>query len=197
MKRVYQPSINTATKELVEEGLKTMMEAPSNNELIDSYRKMKRQMAEAEARQVVDEFVREVTECEAYKKWLARELKKDENRAKKRMPSDNLERVKLYITQLKTSLPAVIPTVTHFTESKDRWGRIGLWRVQSNGQLSGLAVVDGDHVPNPEALVDEWLKHEDFKELRIVWIFITPSGEGVKVIFKAREDWGNLQDNVY
>ncbi|MBQ2209524.1 MAG: hypothetical protein II404_06125 [Prevotella sp.] len=197
MKRVYQPSINTATKELVEEGLKTMMEAPSNNELIDSYRKMKRQMAEAEARQVVNEFVREVTECEAYKKWLARELKKDENRAKKRMPSDNLERVKLYITQLKTSLPAVIPTVTHFTESKDRWGRIGLWRVQSNGQLSGLAVVDGDHVPNPEALVDEWLKREDFKELRIVWIFITPSGEGVKVIFKAREDWGNLQDNAY
>jgi hypothetical protein len=197
MKRVFQPSINAATQELVEEGLKSMMEHPKNNELIDNYREMKRQMEEALAHQAVDTLVREVTECEAYRKWLAKELKKDERRTKKRMPDDDLHRVKLYIGQLKTSLPAVIPTVTHFTESKDQWGRIGLWRVQSNGYLSGLDVVDGDHVPNPEARIEEWLKREDFKDLGIVWIFITPSGEGVKIIFKAREEWGNLQDNAY
>ena len=197
MKRVFQPSINAATKELVEEGLKSMMEHPSNNELINKYREMKRQMADAMARQAVNELVREVTECEVYKKWLAKELKKDERRTKKRMPSDDLQRVELYIKQLKSSLPAIIPTVTHFTESKDQWGRIGLWRVQSTGYLSGLDVVDGDHVPNPEALIEEWLKREDFKNLGIVWIFITPSGEGIKVVFKAREEWGNLIDNSY
>ena len=189
MKRVFQPSINAATQELVEEGL--------NNELINKYREMKRQMADAMARQAVNELVREVTECEIYKKWLAKELKKDERRTKKRMPSDDLQRVELYIKQLKSSLPAIIPTVTHFTESKDQWGRIGLWRVQSTGYLSGLDVVDGDHVPNPEALIEEWLKREDFKNLGIVWIFITPSGEGIKVVFKAREEWGNLIDNSY
>ena len=197
MSRVFQSNINKPTQELVADALKAMMEHPENNALIDSYRKMKRQMAEAEARQAVNELVNEFLASEGYKKWLAKELKADEHRTKKRMPSDDLQRVKLYIAQLKSSLPAVIPTVTHFDESKDRWGRIGLWRVQSNGYLSGLDVVDGDHVPNPEALVEKWLQREDFNELGIVWIFITPSGEGVKVVFKAREEWGNLQDNAY
>ena len=197
MKRVFQPSINAATQELVEQGLKSMMEHPKNNELIDKYRDMKRQMSIALANQAVDELVKDVKACEVYQKWLASELKKDERRTKKRVPGDDLQRVKLYIVQLKSSLPAVIPTVTHFTESKDRWGRIGLWRVQSNGYLSGLDVVDGDHVPNPEARIEDWLQRDDFNDLGIVWIFITPSGEGVKVVFKAKEEWGNLIDNSY
>lgn len=194
---VFQPNINQPTQELVAEALKAMMEHPANIELVDNYRKMKRQMAEAEARQTVEEFVKEVVASDDYKRWLASELKKDERRSKKRMPDSDLERVKLYITQKKSSLPAIIPTITHFAESKDRWGRIGLWRVQQYGYLSGLAVVDGDHVPNVEERVNEWLQREDFKDLGIVCIFITPSGEGVKVIFIAHEDWGNLQDNAY
>ena len=194
---VFQPNINQPTQELVAEALKAMIEHPANIELVDNYRKMKRQMAEAEARQTVEEFVKEVVASDDYKRWLASELKKDERRTKKRMPDSDLERVKLYITQKKSSLPAIIPTITHFAESKDRWGRIDLWRVQQYGYLSGLAVVDGDHVPNVEERVNEWLQREDFKELGIVCIFITPSGEGVKVIFKAHEEWGNLQDNAY
>ena len=194
---VFQPNINKPTEDLAVKALKAMMEHPANNALIDNYREAKRKMAEAEARQTVDALVKEFLVSEPYKSWLAKELKKDERRTKKRMPSDDLQRVKLYIAQLKSSLPAVIPTVTHFDESKDRWGRIGLWRVQSNGYLSGLDVVDGDHVPNPETLVEEWLQRDDFKDLGIVWIFITPSGEGVKVVFKAREEWGNLIDNSY
>ena len=194
---VFQPNINQPTQELVAEALKAMIEHPANIELVDNYRKMKRQMAEAEARQTVEEFVKEVVASDDYKRWLASELKRDERRTKKRMPDSDLERVKLYITQKKSSLPAIIPTITHFAESKDRWGRIGLWRVQQYGYLSGLAVVDGDHVPNVEERVNEWLQREDFKDLGIVCIFITPSGEGVKVIFIAHEDWGNLQDNAY
>ena len=194
---VFQPNINQPTQELVAEALKAMMEHPANIELVDNYRKMKRQMAEAEARQTVEEFLKEVVASDDYKRWLASELKKDERRTKKRMPGSDLERVKLYITQKKSSLPAIIPTITHFAESKDRWGRVGLWRVQQYGYLSGLAVVDGDHVPNVEERINEWLQREDFKELGIVCIFITPSGEGVKVIFIAHEDWGNLQDNAY
>ncbi len=197
MNRVYQPNVNQPTQELVEQVLKSLLENPENHALIDKYRDMKRQMSIALANQAVDELVKEVTACDAYKKWLAKELKQDERRTKKRIPGDDQQRVELYIKQLKSSLPAVIPTVTHFTESKDRWGRIGLWRVQTNCYLSGFGVVDGDHMPNPEARIEEWLQRDDFKELGIVWIFITPSGEGVKVIFKAREDWGNLIDNAY
>ena len=196
-KRVFQPSINTATQDLVEQALKAMMEHPKNNELIDDYRRMKHQMAEALAQQAVDALVKEIIETDDYKSWLARELKSDERRTKKRVPADDLHRVQMYIGQKKSSLPAVIPTVTHFTESKNQWGKLGLWRVQSNGYLSGLDVLDADHVPNPEQRIEEWLKRDDFKDLGIVWIFITPSGEGIKVVFKAREDWGNLQDNAY
>ena len=194
---VFQSNINMQTQELTEEALKGMIEHPKNGELIDSYRLMKRKMAEAVARQEVEEFVKSIVETQDYKSYLADELRKDERRKNKRFPSEDLKRVQLYITQKKSSLPAVIPTVTHFTESEDRWGRVGLWRVQMNGYLSGLAVVDGDHVPNPEERIEEWLQREDFMELGIVWIFITPSGEGVKVVFKAREEWGNLQDNAY
>ena len=194
---VFQPNINKPTQELCKQALKGMTEQPENIELVDNYRQMKRQMAEAEARQAVAEFVNDVLALNDYKSWLAKELKKDERRRKKQMPTSDVERVKLYISQFKTSLPAVIPTIAHFIESVDRWGRTGLWRLQAYGYLSGLAVVDGDHVPNVETVIDEWLNREDFNDLGIVWIFITPSGEGVKVVFKAREEWGNLQDNAY
>ena len=194
---VFQPNINKPTQELTAELLKGMIEHPANNELIDNYRKLKHQMAEAEVHQAVGEFVNDVLTLDDYKSWLATGLKKDEHRRKKLMPTSDLERVKLYITQLKSSLPAIIPTIAHFIESIDRWGRSGLWRVQQYGYLSGEAVLDGDHVPNVEERINEWLQREDFNDLGIVCIFITPSGEGVKVIFKAREDWGNLQDNAY
>ena len=197
MNRVFQPSVDAQIQELVADGLKSMMEHPKNNALIDKYREMKRQMAEAEAQQITEEFVNEIVSSEEYKKWLRKVLKTDEKRTKKRIPESDFQRVKLYIKQLKSSLPTVIPTITHFVESKNQWGRIGLWRLQQYGYLSGLAVCDFDHIKDPEVLVAEWLKREDFKDLGIVWIFITPSGEGVKVVFKAKEEWGNLQDNAY
>ena len=194
---VFQPNINKPTEALAAEALKAMMEHPANNELVDNYRQMKRRMAEAEARQAVEELVSEVVADDNYKRWLAAGLKKDERRRKKLMPTSDAERVKLYMSQFKSSLPAIIPTIAYFIESIDRWGRTGLWRLQQYGYLSGLAVLDADHVPNVASIINEWLLRGDFRDLGIVWIFITPSGEGVKVVFKAREDWGNLQDNAY
>jgi hypothetical protein len=195
--RVYQKSINSQTQQLVEQTLKAEMERPKNNDLIDSYREAKRRMAEAEARKATDELVNEFTASEPYRKWLAKELKADERRTKKRMPKDNLKRVQLYITQLKQSLPAVIPTVTHFDQSTDQWGRKGAWRLQQYAHLSALAVLDADHISDPEKRIEEWMRRDDFDTLGIVWIFITPSGKGIKVVFKARTEWGNLQDNAY
>ena len=196
MKRVYQTNINQPTQELTEQVLRSVTEQPENNALIDKYREMKRAMAEAEARQEVEAFVKVITESQDYKDWLKPELQKDVRRKKKHIPDSDLKRVKLYISQLKSSLPAVILTAI-FSESTDRWGRTGMWRVQSNGYLTGLATLDGDHVPDVQKVIDGWLQREDFKDLGIVWIFITPGGDGVKVTFKAREEWGNLMDNCY
>ena len=196
MKRCYQTNIDQPCGELTPQTLETLCKSQEVNMAIDAYRKAKRQLAEAEAQERTDEVVKAITSSEEYQKWLAAELKKDARRTKKRIPVDDLKRVALFVRQIKNSLPAVIPTAT-FTESTDRWGRKGLWRVQKYCSLTGLVVLDADHVPDPDALTREWFAREDFKELGIVWIFITPSGQGVKVVFKAREEWGNLQDNAY
>lgn len=196
MKRSYQPNVDKPTEDLSQQVLKDLTQKPENIMAVDAYREAKRKMVEAEAHQLLEDFVKSMTESQDYQKWLAQELKKDERRRKKKVPADDAKRVKLYISQMKSSLPAVILTA-NFTESTDRWGRKGLWRVQSNGYLTGLAVLDADHVPDVEKRVEEWLKRDDFKELGIVWIFITPSGEGAKVVFKANLEDGNLQDNAY
>lgn len=196
MKRVFQENINKPTQELTEQILQGITSNPENILAIDGYRKLKQQLAVAQACQTVDEFLETVKVQQAYQDWLSQNLKKDEKRRKKKVPEDDLKRVVLYINQMKSTLPAVIPTAT-FTESSDQWKRRGLWRVQSNGYLTGLAVLDADHVADADALVCQWLARDDFKDLGIVWIFITPSGEGVKVVFKARLEWGNLADNYY
>ncbi len=196
MKIAYQENINKPTNDLTEQVLKDLTERPTTGMLIDCYRKFKQEMAEAKAKEALEEFVEGVVSGQDYKEWLGEELRKDEKRRKKRIPESNLERVKLYIKQKKALLPAVIPTAC-FTESTDQWNRTGRWRVQSNGYLTGLAVLDADHIRHPEAIIQQWLQRDDFGQMGIVWIFITPSGEGIKVVFKAREEWGNLQDNAY
>ena len=196
MKIVYQTNIDQPTQELTEQVLREITDSASANTLIANYRRLKRLLAEAEEKGTVGDFTQKVTEEQSYRDWLSQEMKKDERRSKKRIPEDSVKRVKLYISTMKSSLPAVIPTAT-FTESTDRWGRRGLWRVQDHGYLTGFCVLDADHVPNPEAVVRDWMLRKDFRELGIVWIFITPSGEGIKVVFKAREEWGNLADNYY
>ena len=73
---VFQENINKPTQELTEQVLKDLMQKPENTTLIDSYRQMKRQMAEAEAQQTVEAVVSELKEADDYKAWLAKELKK-------------------------------------------------------------------------------------------------------------------------
>ena len=98
---------------------------------------------------------------------------------------------------LKRKLPAFIFQAT-FDETTSKAGKVGRWRKQSATRLTGLVVMDVDHVENPREVHGEWLRvHGDLKELGIVLIYITPSGRGLKIVFKARHDWGNLIDNQH
>ena len=98
---------------------------------------------------------------------------------------------------LKRKLPAFIFQAT-FDETTSKAGKIGRWRKQSATRLTGLVVMDVDHVENPREVHGEWLRvHGDLKKLGIVLIYITPSGRGLKIVFKARHDWGNLIDNQH
>ena len=98
---------------------------------------------------------------------------------------------------IKRKLPAFIFQAT-FDDTTSKAGKIGAWRKQVATKLTGLVVMDIDHVDNPLTLYQGWIeKGLDLKALGIVLIYITPSGKGIKIVFKARLDWGNLIDNQH
>ena len=98
---------------------------------------------------------------------------------------------------LKRKLPAFIFQAT-FDETTSPKGKKGAWRKQAATRLTGLVVMDLDHVENPLSLYQGWIeKGLDLKALGIVLIYISPSGKGLKIVFKARLDWGNLIDNQH
>ena len=84
-----------------------------------------------------------------------------------------------------------------FGLSINKKGVEATWRDQQTSHLSGLVMIDVDHVENPEEMIDAILTRDDFKDLGILLIYITPSGKGIKIVFIARPEWGNLIDNQY
>ena len=73
----------------------------------------------------------------------------------------------------------------------------GCWRNQAHVRLNGLVVADYDHLEGDGRKIWEEafakLNNED-KE-RILFVFVTPSGHGLKVVFMADPEDGNLIDN--
>jgi hypothetical protein len=85
-----------------------------------------------------------------------------------------------------------------FDTSINKKGIEGTWRENLYSYLTGLVMMDIDHLEvDPQTLIDKWLSREDFKELGILLIYISPSGKGIKVVFIARPEWGNLIDNQF
>ena len=129
---------------------------------------------------------------------------------------------------LKRKLPAFIFQAT-FDETTSKAGKLGRWRKQAATRLTGLVVMDVDHVgsrptPAPSLNGGEYIVNENMalaprdlyakwrKELpelftpsiqggagggSIVLIYITPSGKGLKIVFKADVLKGNLIDNQH
>ena len=122
----------------------------------------------------------------------------------------------------KKALPFVIFIATYDESEKEfenkqtgeKTTKRGTWRNQKYCRLNGLSVIDFDHVdevndnlnpnPNPndnpkQSLREIWdkayarLSEEDKK--RILFVFVTPSGHGLKVVFIADANVGNLIDN--
>ena len=99
--------------------------------------------------------------------------------------------------QLKRKLPAFIFQAT-FDVTTSKSGKTGAWRKQSATHLTGLVVMDVDHIENPLTLYKGWVeKGLDWKQLGILLIYITPSGKGLKIVFKADAQKGNLIDNQH
>lgn len=91
----------------------------------------------------------------------------------------------------KRKLPAFIFQAT-FDETVSKTGKTGCWRKQAATRLTGLVVMDIDHIDNPKTVFESWTINE-----RILLVYITPSGKGLKVVFKADPEEGNLIDNQH
>ena len=99
--------------------------------------------------------------------------------------------------RLKRKLPAFIFQAT-FDDTTSAKGRTGAWRKQAATRLNGLVVMDLDHIDSPLTLYQGWVDRGlDWKQLGILLIYVTPSGKGLKIVFKARLDWGNLISNQH
>ena len=92
----------------------------------------------------------------------------------------------------------------NFDETTSKKGIPGRWRKQAAARLTGLAVMDIDHVDTPRTETARWMERGDAATLSdlchrlgILLVYVTPSGHGLKVVFKAREQWGNLIDNQH
>ena len=124
---------------------------------------------------------------------------------------------------LKRKLPAFIFQAM-FDETESAKGKLGAWRKQSATRLTGLVVMDIDHVDNPREVFEHWgLLGTDLRgfinkdtassaeessvsqnESRvdpclkdILLVYVTPSGHGLKIVFKADVKKGNLIDNQH
>ena len=109
---------------------------------------------------------------------------------------------------LKRKLPAFIFQAT-FDETTSKTGKTGAWRKQSATRLTGLVVMDIDHVDDPRAVFEGWGIGDPSTTLgmtkggarddksRILLVYVTPSGKGLKVVFKADASLGNLIDNQH
>ena len=103
--------------------------------------------------------------------------------------------------ELKRSLPGACFQASGFEVSigtkKYNEGKQGRWREQIHAYLSGLAVIDADHCGDPRALYERIKAKFDLKALGIVLIYVSASGEGCKIVFRCRQEWGNLICNQY
>ena len=128
-------------------------------------------------------------------------------------------KMQYYCDWLKKSLPFVIFIAT-YEEIASKRKVVAAWRNQKHCRLNGLCVIDFDHVDetteadqttppsghpsysggeSAPGLREIWneaygkLTEEDKK--RILFVFVTPSGHGLKVVFMADPAIGNLIDN--
>jgi hypothetical protein len=105
----------------------------------------------------------------------------------------------------KKGLPFVIFIATYeewdkkFEDKKtgEETTRRGCWRSQQHCRLNGLCVIDYDHVEGDvrEVWEEAYAKLSDEDKARILFVFVTPSGHGLKVVFMADAAIGNLIDN--
>ena len=150
------------------------------------------------------------TDDEAFQMYCLREetsteKKGDKTRGQLFKAMTQEQRLQDYCDHMKCSLPYCIFIGTYevwekkFVNKKTKKERTvaDAWRSQEHVHLNGLVVADYDHLEGDVRQVYEQavgrLSQTDYQ--RIVLAYITPSGHGLKVVFTADPEVGNLIDN--
>ncbi|MBR6842165.1 MAG: hypothetical protein IKM77_07725 [Prevotella sp.] len=146
----------------------------------------------------------EQEEPEAMPQWFATRFMKYCKDMTKEQGADfqnktNAQKLQLFSAYEKGEHPFINFCASGYDESeiKDKKGNVkkGPWRKQKYVHLSGLVAIDIDHVENPMAIFERWQQELDFKALKIYFIYITPLGQGLRVVFRCDVSRGNLIDN--
>ena len=105
------------------------------------------------------------------------------------------KKLQTYCDSLKKSLPFVIFIATYI-ETVSASGKLGCWRKQAACRLNGLCVIDFDHIEGDvrEVWAEAYSLLSDEDKPRVLLVYVTPSGHGLKVIFIADPQY-NLIDN--
>ena len=82
-------------------------------------------------------------------------------------------------------------------ETHEETTKRGCWRSQEHCKLNGLCVIDYDHIEGDVRKVWEeaYAKLSEEDKQKILFVYVTPSGHGLKVVFMADPAIGNLIDN--
>ena len=149
------------------------------------------------------ETIRAVRKPEAIKLWasntefqkfcLKEAAKKKVGEAFQQLTEE--EKLVRWATALKESLPPLIFGARDFDETplKKDPTKTMKRRVLAGIHLSGLFMFDVDHVDNPHEIFEQ-TQQEGFP-WEVVFAHLTSSGQGLRLVCKARVEIGNIADN--
>lgn len=111
----------------------------------------------------------------------------------------------------KKRLPAFLFMAGHIEPSVNSKGHTGIWRKASAIKLNGLCMLDVDHMDDPvrwfqqktmeisgsfeQAMFGEETNMTWHEKFGVVLVHVTPSGHGLRIVFKGDVSRGNIADN--
>ena len=130
-----------------------------------------------------------------YQKFLLKKqgLKKEAARKAWEAKTD-AEKLLAFAQEIKDNQTAFIFSCREFDETQTGKGKPFRHRRLADCHLNGLVMLDIDHVDNPTQI---WWKLREEKALmeRVALVHITSSGKGIRIVFTADIEDGNLADN--
>ena len=196
----YQREFRLPTETVTQQLLRDLLGSAQTRWLTHEHRRWRDNMPSI----ISDEKLQEEwAKDEEFQKFCIEEparLRKQKDGRKKAEAFEALpltKKMQAYCDSLKKSLPFVIFVATYEETPSTKGQKMGAWRKQAACKLNGLCVIDFDHVQGDVRKVwaEAYSKLSDEDKARILFVYVTPSGHGLKVVFMADANIGNLIDN--